>query len=191
VRFLQYYFLKTFNKMKIGTCFWLLILTITVLVCGSCEPLFKPVLPPGLSIYKTNGDYFELADIGMKGDKIFRTSIYSGDMYKFITTNGDTIYKYRIKLRNGYVLDFAADSRYDVFLDLTFKQHMSLEKIYPGGVSHGILLDHIIDKNPYSVYYRDTSEPRLFGQTIETVDTIEINQIIKEGNLDKYFEKLK
>jgi hypothetical protein len=176
--------------MKIRTCIWLLTLTISFLVCGSCEPLFKPVLPPGISIYKTTGDYFELADIGMKGDKIFRTSIYSGDMFKFITTNGDTIYKFRIKLRDGYVLDFEGDSRYDVFLDLTFKQQMRLEKIQ-GGLSHDVLLDHIKDKNPYSVYYRDSAEPRLFGQTVETVDTSEINQIIKAGNLDKYFERLK
>jgi len=173
--------------MKNYTFFLTFILVIINLICTSCDP----VPSPGISIYKTNGDYFDNADIGMKGDKIFRTSIYSVAMYKFITTDTDTIYKYRIRLRDGYILDFEADSRYDVFLDLTFKQHMSLEKIYPGGVPNDILIDHILDKNPYSVYYRDTAEPRLFGQTIETVDTIELNQIIKEGNLNKYFEKFR
>ena len=173
--------------MKNITYFLIFILVIINLICNSCDP----VPPPGISIYKTNGDYFDNADIGMKGDEIFRTSIYSIAMYKFITNDTDTIYKYRIRLRDGYVLDFEADSRYDVFLDLTFKQHMSLEKKYPGGIPGDILIDHILDKNPYSVYYRDTAEPRLFGQTVETVDTIELNQIIKEGNLDKYFEKLR
>ena len=177
--------------MKIWTRIWLFTLTITTLVCSSCEPLFKPVLPPGISIYKTNGDYFDLADIGMKGDKIFRTSIFSGDMYKFITTDGDTIYKYRIKLRDGYILDFEADSRYDVFLDLTFKQHMALEKIYPGGIPFDILTGHILDKSPYSVYYRDTAEPRLFEHTVDLVDTSELNQIIRDGKLDHFFEKLR
>jgi hypothetical protein len=176
--------------MKIRTCIWLLTLIITFLVCGSCKPLFIHDTTPGIAIYKTNGDYFELADIGMKGDKIFRTSIYSGDMFKFSTENGDTVYKYRIKLRGGYVLGFEADSRYDVFLDLTFKEQMRLEKIQ-GGLSHDVLLNHIKDKNPYSVFYRDNAEPRLFGYTVETVDTVMINQIIKDGTLDKHFERLK
>jgi hypothetical protein len=165
----------------------ILTLVIISLICTNCDT----VSSPGISIYKTNGDYFDHADIGMKGDRIFRTSIYSGDMYKFTTTGVDTLYKNRIKLRDGYILDFEADLRYDVFLDLTFKQHMRLEKIYPGGIPPEILIDHILDKNPYSIYYRDTAEPRLFGQTVGTVDTIELNQLIKDGNLGKYFEKLR
>jgi hypothetical protein len=166
-------------------------LLIFSLFCNSCEPWFKPVLPPGISIYKTNGDYFDHVTVGMKGDRIFRTSIFSGEKSKFIISGTDTIYKYRVKLENGYILSFEADSRYDVFLDLTFKQHMALEKIYSGGIPPDILKSHILDKNPYSVYYRDTAEPRLFEQTLGTVDTSEINQIIREGKLDQYFEKLR
>ena len=168
-----------------------LVLFSIILTCTYCEPNFKPALSPGISIYKTNGDYFELADIGMKGDDIFRTSIYSIELHKFIFTDTDTLYKYRIKLEKGYILDFEADSKYDVFLDLTFKEHMSLEKTYPGGIPRDILRDHILDRAPYVEYYRDTAEPRLFGQTPETVDTSEINQIIKDGKLGQYFEKIK
>jgi hypothetical protein len=177
--------------MKISYFTLIVSMVIINLICTSCEPWFKPVLPPGISIYKTNGDYFDHTDIGMKGDRIFRTSIYIQDGNKFIISETDTIYKYRFKLVNGYVLDFAADSRYDVFLDLTFKQQMALEKNYSGGIPTDILKSHILDKDPYSVYYRDTSEPRLFGQTIESVDTSELNQIIRDGKLDQFFEKLK
>lgn len=168
-----------------------ILLILFILIWTGCEPFFKPVLPPGISIYKTRGDYFDHADIGMKKNEIFRTSIYSGDMYKFITSNTDTVYKYRIRLDKGYILDFEADSRYDVFLDLTFKQHMALEKIFPGGIGHEILKSHIIDNDPYVEYFRDTSEPRKFEMTVETVDTSELNTIIREGKLAQYFERLK
>jgi len=177
--------------MTMKTFIWILLLGFVSIICTSCEPWFKPVLPPGISIYKTNADYFDHTDIGMKGDRIFRTSIYFRDGDKFIITETDTIYKNRVRLLNGYILDFEADSRYDVFLDLTFKQQMALEKIYPGGIPHDILKSHILDKDPYSVYYRDTAEPRLFEQTVGTVDTSELNQIIRDGKLDQYFEKLK
>jgi len=177
--------------MKINHFTLIISLVIINLVCNSCEPFFKPALPPGISIYKTNGDYFDLVTIGMKGDRIFRTSNYSGELHKFNIAGGDTIYKYRIKLTNDYILSFEADSRYDVFLDITFKQHMSLDMIYPSGIPHEILASHILDKSPYSVYYRDTAEPRQFEQTLEMVDTSEINQIIREGKLDQFFEKLR
>lgn len=31
---------------------------------------------PGISVYKTKGDYFNLITVGMKGDQIFRTYNY-------------------------------------------------------------------------------------------------------------------
>jgi hypothetical protein len=177
--------------MKINHFTLIISLVIINLVCNSCEPFFKPAPPPGISIYKTNGDYFDLVTIGMKEDRIFRTSTFSGEMNWFDIAGGDTIYKFRIKLANDYILDFNADSRYDVFLDITFKQHMALEMIYPRGIPHEILASHILDKSPYSVYYRDTAEPRRFGYTLDMVDTSDINQIIREGKLDQFFEKLR
>lgn len=158
----------------------------------SCGDLFNNHTDaPGISVYKTKGDYFYLTTIGMKEDRIFRTSAWAQETSRIIISNTDTIYKNRIRLDNGYILDFEADNRYDVFLDLTFKQHIVLEKKYPGGIPHEILKSHILDNNPYVEYFNDTSEPRKFNHTVETVDTSELNAIIRDGKLSQYFERLK
>jgi hypothetical protein len=177
--------------MSRSTIFPFVCLILIMLIWTGCEPFFKPVLPPGISIYKTKGEYFDHASIGMKKNEIFRTSIFSGEKSKFIISDTDTVYKSRTRLENGYILDFEADSRYDVFLDLTFKQHMALEKIYSGGIPHVILRSHILDNNPYVEFFRDSSEPRKFGHTVGTVDTSELNTIIREGKLEQYFYRLK
>jgi hypothetical protein len=160
----------------------------------SCELFTNPVQAPGISIYKTNDDYFDLVSIGMKGDKIFRTSSFSFTKSKFIITDNDTIYKYRVRLINGYVLDGEADERYDVFLNLTFKQHMILEKKYGHYVlSPDTLKKHIIDNDPYIEYYREVADPRKFSKSggVDDIDTSEINQIIREGKIEQFFQRLK
>lgn len=41
------------------------------LMGAGCKPAPSD---PGISVYKTRGNYYELVTIGMKGNKIFRTS---------------------------------------------------------------------------------------------------------------------
>lgn len=158
----------------------------------NCDPFTYQDIAPGISIYKTSSDYFTLTDIGMKGDRIFRTSSYSQEWSKFYFRDNDTIYKYRERLIDGYILDFEADDRYDVFLNLSFKECMNLEVKY----NQPCLLDdtlrnYIIDKDPYIEYYRDMANPRLFSHIVGKVDTSEINQIIRDGKLEQYFTRLK
>lgn len=144
---------------------------------------------PGVSIYKTKGDYFDLVTIGMKDNEIFRTSSFTIEGSKFTFSDNDTIYKYRIKLRNGYVLSGESDSRYDVFLKLSFKDQMKLEKRIGPTIPFDTLKKYILDSEPYTEFYRDNS--RKFSDRFECVDTAEINNIIKEGEIEKYFTKLK
>jgi len=162
------------------------------LIVTTCDLFTDQAIAPGISIYKTRDDYFTLIDIGMKGDRIFRTSSYSQDVNKFYFRDNDTIYKYRIRLVDGYILDFEADERYDVFLSLSFKECMNLEVEYNQlCLPPDTLRKYIIDKDPYIEYYRDMAEPRLFNYVVEKVDTSEINQIIRDGKLEEYFTRLK
>jgi len=166
--------------------------TLFILSVTSCELFTNQAIKPGISIFKTRGDYFDLVTIGMKGEEVFRTSAYLLEVGKFIITNSDTVYRNRIRLINGYILASEADERYDVFLNLTFKQHMSLEKNYPGGIPHDTLKKYIIDKDPYTEYYRDMSDPRKFSfNRIEDIDTTVINRIIKEGKIEEFFRRIK
>jgi len=172
--------------------FFILNIILFTLSVTSCELFTSQAIKPGISVYKTRGDYFDLVAIGMKGEEVFRTSAYLLESSKFLITNSDTLYRGRVRLINGYVLAIEADERYDVFLNLTFKQHMALEKKYPEGIPHDTLRNYIIDKEPYEEYYRDMSDPREFSfNRIEDIDTTVINRIIKEGKIEEFFKRIK
>ena len=168
--------------LRLNTCVTFLLLS--VISCNN-----EQALAPGISLYKTRGDYFDLADIGMKGDQITRLPDYYARFSRFIITDTDTVYKNRAKLINGYILDVEADETRDVFLDLTFKQYMALAS--RGHLREDTLKKYILDKDPYVEFYRDIANPRRFDNDIEYIDTSEINQIIGEGKIEEFFTRLK
>ncbi len=158
----------------------------------SCNKTKYEDLTPGISIYKTKGDYFNLVDIGMKGDKIYRTCSFWNPRYnsltKMIIRDNDTIYRFRCKLVNGYTLDCEADVSTDVFINMTHKEHLMRQIANEVGyVLHDTLRKYILDKDPYTEFYINrTDVKRLYIE-----DSLEINEIIKKGEIDKYFEKRK
>jgi hypothetical protein len=158
------------------------VVVLFTLMAAGCKP---EALYPGISIYKTRGDYYDLVTIGMKGNEIFRAS-YTSERYKFDYTSNDTVYKMRARLINGYVLDTESSNEYDVFLGLTFKEYMRKETKY-GYLPHDTLYKYIIDKDPYTEYYRDNIPDGIFSIS----DTAAINEIIRKGELQKYFNREK
>lgn len=159
-----------------------------VLLCNGCEVITSQEIEPGISIYKTRGDYFDLVDIGMKADKVFRRSSFSADHSKLIFTNNDTIYRYRLKLINGYILDREADERYDVFLSLTFKKHLNLEREYGlTTLPDDTLKLYILDSSPYTEFYRENGNHKKFDYP----DTAVINSIIRENRIEEFFNRIK
>lgn len=162
----------------------------------SCDLFENEALAPGVTIYKTRGDYFNLVNIGMKRDKIYRTNSYWNgryDSYHFIDfRNGDTLYTQRYKLTNNYILDTEADERYDVFINITFKEHLKREKINSEiglgvAIPDDTLRKYILDKDPYTEFYRNKTDVKRFFLT----DSLEIREILINGEIDKYFEKIK
>lgn len=163
-----------------------------ILLTTQCCVLKDEAIPPGIAIYKTNGDYFNLTTVGIKDNQIFRRPSYTLNTYKFIFSDQDTIFKYRARLISGYVLDCESDERYDVFLDLSFKQHMMLEEACERTtLPDDTIRNHILDENPFIEFYRDNSVPRKFNNLTENIDTAEINRIIREGNLEQFFTRTK
>ena len=161
------------------------------LLCFSCEKSGEYDAAPGISVYKTNGDYYELVTVGMKGDDIFRTWGFFLDFGKpicnLLVTDTDTIYKSRKKLVNGYVLDREADERYDVFLSLSFKEYLKMEQRYNTfTIPDDTLKKYILDKDPYTEFYRNKTNVKDF----QISDSLEINRIIENDSLDYYFKKV-
>jgi hypothetical protein len=155
----------------------------------SCDIVNTEDLGPGISIYKTKGDYFNLITVGMKGDQVFRIYNYwsANDTFERMAVIGnDTVYQRRYKLPNGYVLDEEADERYDVFLNITCKEQFYRE-MHGVAFTNDTIKKYIIDRDPYLEYYRFRKDlPAMW-----IVDSLKIKQIILDGEIDKYFEKVK
>ena len=140
---------------------------------------------PGFAIYKTNGDYFNLVDIGMRDGSIVRTPTF---IYGYkLEIEGDRItYKNRLKLDEGYILDKEASSN-DAFLDITIAEYYQWEvDNETSGMSHELMEQHILDEAPYiELWYTKEDIEK------DELTRSEINELIKNNNLSLYFEKLK
>ncbi len=160
-------------------------------LCFGCDLLKTESLEPGISIYKTKGDYFNLVDVRIKDNQVFSVDHFWNARYntmnKMTVKGNDTIYQFRYKLPNGYILDGEADERYDAFLNITFKEQLYQEIENGTNFSLDSLANCIIDKDPYLEYYRFKKDiPALFIK-----DSLKIKQILLDGEIDKYFEKVK
>ena len=149
---------------------------------------------PGFAVYKTKGDYFYNVSVGMneKG-KLYHYPAFYNPRFKSISdsrikiTEDDTVYTYRAKLINGYIISGEIGEN-SIFLDFTFKEYIKYEiNNNRSGVPLEVLSEHILDDNPFLELYFDPNKPRKY----EISDSAEINQIIRNGELEKYFEKIK
>ncbi len=164
---------------------FIILIILAFTLCFSCEKFKTSDLGPGISIYKTNGNYFNLTTVGMKENRIFRVYSYSE---KIDVIDDDTIYKYRKKLQDGFVLDAEADERYDVFLSLSVKKYIEMENtLNTFCLPDDTLKKYIFDKDPYIEFYRNKTDVKRFFLS----DSLEIMEIIRNDSIDKYFEKLK
>ena len=158
----------------------------------NCEEESK-VTRPGLAVYKTKGDYFYhvSVQINEKGE-IYSHPAYYNPRYESIDprikiTEDDTVYTLRTRLIDEYIFggEIAENS---IFLDFTFKEHLQYEiKHNSSGVPTKLLSEHILDADPFLELYIDPNRPRKY----ELSDTASINQMIRNDELEKYFEKIK
>jgi len=169
--------LESFQSISI------IVVTLLLLVNYSCTQ--DEDTDPGLNIYKTKGDYFLF--VNTWGQQMAPTTYRSNDA-RIGTLATDTIYLCRTNLVNGYILG-AENSVDDYFTNITFTEMVKYNDSLGMSASfpRDSVFKRVIDKNPYIEFYHDENSPRRF----ELKDTAKINQIIKNGELEKYFKKLK
>ena len=170
------------------------IILLTAFFVG-CNILGTEDQAPGIALYKTKGDYFDLVNIGMKGNKIYMLPTYWNPRYNRILNmeikNNDTIYTGRCRLPNGYVLDAGGGLKV-AFLKMTFKEYLQ-RQITNAESELGVIIPedtlrkYILDKDPYLEYYQNKTEVK----RLKLSDSLEIREIILNGEIHKYFDKLK
>jgi len=152
---------------------------------NGCDWMYDSPVKYNVSLYKTKGDYRYLYTIKLSGDEISAVNLWTKNK-KLWSLNEDTIYTGRQKVANGYVLGGPRQLT-DVYLSLTHKE-VVLKEIAMNNPGHALpddtLRKYILDKNPYLEYYRCIT-------TFGLEDSVIINEIIRNGEIEKYFERLK
>lgn len=143
---------------------------------------------PKASIYKTNEEYFRF--VNTWGTTNAPTSLNTNTS-RIKIENGDTIYTGRIKLFNGYVLAIEHAPN-DYFTDITFGELVKYNESHQSFPKDS-MFDRVIDKDPYQEFY----VAKDYGFEITKIsedDSLvmeQLNEIIRNGELEKYFDRVK
>jgi hypothetical protein len=129
-------------------------------------------------IYKTKGDYFNFVSCYLKKDNIHFAAIYDP---------GGKIN--RTRLAQNYVLDqigFNLNDCNEAFLNLTqdeYNAKYNYDTVLKYKDKPDSIEKYVVYKDPFIELYQ------LKDNT--TIDTAHLNDIIRKGELEKYFTKLK
>ena len=142
-------------------------------------------ITPGFAIYKTKKDYFFNVSVTPMSDHIFSPELKEGGS-RITLYKGKYYYTERYRLSDNYVvsLEVATNS---YFTSLSYDQYIREELAPIVGETNSKVINSIIDHDPFIEFYHSSNA--INGKTWITVD--ELNQIIKEKNLEKYFTKIK
>jgi len=141
----------------------------------------------GFAIYKTKKDYFFNVSVRPM-ENFIQTIEISEESTQITLYKGKYYYKERYSLVDDYVLSkWMGPDHY--FTSLSFDTYVreKLSDEFNQGITNTKVINCIIDRDPFTEFYY--SQHSLDDKTEFTID--EINQLIKEKNLDKYFKKLK
>jgi hypothetical protein len=176
---------STSTKALKNASFVLFILFLILILSCNDNKDISGVEEPSFSIYKTKNDYYY--NVHTWVDKVpMEFRIFEK---KYFKTGNDTIEILRIRLEDGYVLAYSTGHD-NYFTDITFGEFYSFcEKNSPETFPLDSVLERVVDQDPFIEYYYDTSYNYL---PIDDPEDLEkINEIIRNGELESYFKKVK
>jgi len=144
---------------------------------------------PSLSVYKTNGDYFNYISIGIDSvENVTQSPAYCNKNDPRITyQNGRKGYIFRWRLKSGYIVD--CEWKYNkVFTSITITEFIKYADNHNiCAMPDSILIKRIIDTTPFKEYYW------LEGLNGEYQEFTlgDINEMIEKGTLETVFKKIK
>ena len=138
-------------------------------------------------VYKTKTDYFNY--VNTWGDNISAPSTLTlKDTDRIAIVGKDTVYQFRWRLENNYVLEIGIYEG-DSFTDMTFAEIVSYNERHPEEFHYPLpeIFKRVIDKDPFLEFYRDENHVFFKG---DSADISKVNQLIRDGELEKYFKKI-
>ena len=165
-------------RMKTNSIF----VIVVILFLTSCSDYKDFEFPPiHIVIYKTKADYSEYVNLWGKPQE-HPHDFSSGDL---IFDNNDTIYRYRWELEQGYIAEGSEIWHTDYFTNITIKEIYRYNGVFPSDS----LKARIIDKNPFVEFYVDDKDSFCRIPKVEVID--KLNEVIRNGEMEKYLNRLK
>jgi len=163
---------------------------IVIMAFISCTS--KEDTEPGLTIFKTKADYFNNVCIKLNENGSINLNPIYGLIYRDLDVSEitDSTYFGLTRLNGGYVLAEGASYAEvnGTYLSMSIVDLVLFQKLNNvPQVPDDTLLKYVIDTDPYLEFYYDGNHPRKY----ELTDTALINEIIRNGELEKYFVKVK
>lgn len=144
---------------------------------------------PGIAIYKTRGDYFNLVDLKVdSSNNITMVRAYiTGDPRVLIDKNGIMTFSNRWRLKSGYIVATEVWLKYS-FTNITLKEYVDYTTKHNSGAwTSEMLLPRIIDRDPFLTYYHLSG----INQGEKKFTLGELNDMIEKGTIEEQFTKLK
>lgn len=169
----------------------LLLFFTVLLMLSSCDKITTEADYKGVSLYRTNGDYFENVVVWMNkdGGVAGKPGFPLSNLY---ITETDTINMNRARIVDGYVLDGEGTLR-DAYLSVTYKDYLLwLERYDELSFPDDTIWKYMIDLDPYLELWRaKDNEDFTANSEVSKLDTVGLKQIILDGKIEEYFTRLK
>lgn len=174
------------NSIQLQKALLLIFLAFGLLTsCDKTDQSANPQLH--MIVYKTKADYFNY--VHTWGDNISAPSTLTlKNTDRIAIVGNDTIYKLRWRLEDNYVMEIAINET-DNFTDMTYAEIVSYNERHPKELGYPLpeIFKRVIDKDPFLEFYRDENHVFFKG---DSADISKVNQLIRDGELEKYFKKI-
>ena len=169
----------------------LLLFFTVLLMLSSCDKITTEADYKGVSLYRTNGDYFENVVVWMNkdGGVAGKPGFPLSNLY---ITETDTINMNRARIVDGYVLDGEGTLR-DAYLSVTYKDYLLwLERYDELSFPDDTIWKYMIDLDPYLELWRaKDNEDFTANSEVSKLDTAGLKQIILDDRIEDFFTRLK
>lgn len=144
---------------------------------------------PSISIYKTKRNYFDNIMVGINANNEVISYPDYNEKSDGVVTDRNEEYKFKYKwfLASGYVVVKDIDFINSAVTDISLTEFINFNEPYKTNWTSEMLTKRMIDNDPFTSLYHLNG----LNKTEKTFTLGELNDMIENGTIEDYFEKLK